>query len=129
MPRKSIPSTTLVQAVRRYFGLEQQELAAYLGIGRAMVGHLESGRRSLSATLLLRLNPLALHLPATEPPLPLAEALPPGAPLPSAPTTWPTTTCCACRQKPSKPKLPPWPRCWRSVRQASRRAQKYIFYQ
>lgn len=82
MPRKSIPSTTLVQAVRRYFGLEQQELAAYLGIGRAMVGHLEAGRRSMSATVLLRLNPLARHLPPTPPLAPPTDALPPSAPPP-----------------------------------------------
>ena len=31
MPRKSIPSNTLLAAVRHYFALQQQQLAAYLG--------------------------------------------------------------------------------------------------
>ncbi len=83
MPRPSIPSTTLVQAVRRYFGLEQQELAAYLGVSRAQVAHLESGRRALSSALLLRLNPLALHLPPTTETAPApAQVLPATAPPP-----------------------------------------------
>ena len=82
MPRKSIPSTTLVQAVRRYFGLEQQALAAYLGVTRAQVAHIESGRRALSSALLLRLNPLARHLPPAAEAAP--DALPPSAPAPEA---------------------------------------------
>lgn len=82
MPRKSIPSTTLVQAVRRYFGLGQQELATYLGVTRAQVAHLEAGRRALSSALLLRLNPLASHLPPTADTPPVA--LPPTAPRPEA---------------------------------------------
>jgi len=64
MPRKSIPSTTVVQALRRHFGLHQFELAAYLGLTRALVGHLEAGRRSLSGPVLQQLVPLAAHLPA-----------------------------------------------------------------
>ena len=81
MPRKSIPSTSLVQAVRRHFGLHQFELAAYLGVGRAMVGHLEAGRRPLPTPVLLRLAPLASLLPPAET---IAEAakpelLPPAA--------------------------------------------------
>ena len=83
MPRKSIPSTTLVQAVRRYFGLEQQQLAAYLGVTRAQVAHIESGRRALSSALLLRLNPLALHLPPDSDALAApVGVLPPSAPAP-----------------------------------------------
>ena len=83
MPRKSFPSATLMQAVRHYFGLEQQELARYLGVTRAQVAHIESGRRALSSALLLRLNPLALHLPpdAETAPAPVEE-LPPSAPPP-----------------------------------------------
>jgi DNA-binding XRE family transcriptional regulator len=64
MPRKSIPSATLMQAVRRHFGLEQQELAAYLGISRQHVASIEAGRRVMTGPVLLRLNPLAVHLPA-----------------------------------------------------------------
>lgn len=68
MPRRSVPSTTLVQAVRRYFGLEQHEMAALLGVSRAMISHLEAGRKALPGKVLLRLNPLAALLPAETPP-------------------------------------------------------------
>ncbi|MFD2783998.1 helix-turn-helix domain-containing protein [Hymenobacter rubripertinctus] len=85
MPRKSIPSTTLFAQVRTYFGLEQQELAAYLGISRPYVADIEAGRRSLTSPLLLRLSPLAVLLPAAGPARPAApqpELAPPGAPAP-----------------------------------------------
>lgn len=83
MPRKSIPSATLVQAVRRYFGMQQSELAAYLGVTAAFVGHVEAGRKVLSGRVLLRLNPLAVHLPPeAEMTAPPATALPPAAPAP-----------------------------------------------
>jgi DNA-binding XRE family transcriptional regulator len=83
MPRKSIPSTSLVQAVRRYFGLQQRELATFLGVSEAMIGHIEAGRKVLPGKLLLRLNALAIHLPpdadtAGAP----AEGLPATAPSP-----------------------------------------------
>ncbi|GAA3926820.1 helix-turn-helix transcriptional regulator [Hymenobacter algoricola] len=83
MPRKSIPSTTLVAQVRKHFGLEQQELAAYLGISRPYVADLEAGRRALTSRVLLRLNPLAALLPADAPARPAApapEVPPPGLP-------------------------------------------------
>ncbi|RYU78213.1 helix-turn-helix domain-containing protein [Hymenobacter persicinus] len=83
MPRKSIPSTTLLAQVRKYFGLEQQELAAYLGITGAHVGHLEAGRRAITSRVLLRLHPLAARLPPDAParPAPPApEVPPPGLP-------------------------------------------------
>lgn len=70
MPRKSIPSTTLLQAVRRHFGLQQQEMATYLGVSEAMIGHIEAGRKGLPGAVLVRLTPLALHLPAALPPAP-----------------------------------------------------------
>lgn len=80
MPRKSIPSTTVVQAVRRHFGLHQFELADYLGLTRALVGHLEAGRRNLSAVVLQRLATLAGHLPEATPPAdPAAHLAPPAA--------------------------------------------------
>ena len=85
MPRKSIPSTTLVQAVRRYFGLHQRELAQLLGVSEAMIGHLEAGRKALPGAVLLRLSPLAVLLPATErarPATPVPEEPPPAAPAP-----------------------------------------------
>ncbi|MBD2716985.1 helix-turn-helix transcriptional regulator [Microvirga sp. STR05] len=72
MPRQSIPSTTLLAQVRKYFGLEQRELAGLLGVTAAQVGHIEAGRRTLTSKVLLRLNPLAALLPP-EAPAPLSE--------------------------------------------------------
>ncbi|MBO2008140.1 helix-turn-helix domain-containing protein [Hymenobacter negativus] len=85
MARKSIPSTTLVQTVRHYFGLQQSELAAYLGVTAAFIGHLEAGRKVLPSQVLLRLAPLAAWLPAPDAPAspaaPVPEALPDPEPL------------------------------------------------
>ena len=63
MARLSKFSSSPLALVRRYFGLDQQQLATYLGIGAAMVGHLEAGRRAVSSAVLLRLAPLAARLP------------------------------------------------------------------
>lgn len=82
--RKSIPSTTLVAAVRRYYGLTQQALGAYLGVGTAFVGHIESGRKALPSAALLRLTPLATQVPDQLPPP--VEELPAWAPAPAAAT-------------------------------------------
>lgn len=68
MPRKSIPSTTVVQAVRGHFGLQQQELAAYLGVSPELVKHIEAGRRIATTPVLLRLAPLAALLPGPDAP-------------------------------------------------------------
>ncbi len=78
MPRRSIPSNTLVAAVRRHFGLEQQELAAYLGVSRVLLANIEAGRRALTGRLLLRLAPLAALVPD-------APASPESAPPPAGP--------------------------------------------
>jgi len=59
--------------VRRYFGLDKQQLARYLGVSLGQVSHIEAGRRALTGKVLLQLNPLALLVPATLPP-PLSEA-------------------------------------------------------
>ena len=84
MGRKSIPSTTDVARVRHYFGLDQRTLGQYLGVGAAMVGHLEAGRRLLSGPVLLRLGQLAAQVPAsTAQPEPKPEAA--GAPPAAAP--------------------------------------------
>ncbi|MBT9395125.1 helix-turn-helix domain-containing protein [Hymenobacter sp. NST-14] len=75
----------MVAAVRKYLALEQQELAAYLGVSRELLANIEAGRRSLTGPLLLRLNPLAALLPAGErarPAAPVPEQAPPGAPAP-----------------------------------------------
>ncbi|MBC7449250.1 MAG: helix-turn-helix transcriptional regulator [Hymenobacteraceae bacterium] len=54
--------------IRTYFGLEQRELATWLGVTAAYLGHVEAGRRPLSAGVYERMLPLALQLP--EVPLP-----------------------------------------------------------
>ncbi|MBO0356497.1 hypothetical protein J0X19_00940 [Hymenobacter sp. BT186] len=85
MPRRAIPSTTLVAAVRKYFGLVQHELAAYLGVSPELVKHIEAGRRTLTGPVLLRLNSLAQLLPPDAPAQPAApepDMPPPGAPAP-----------------------------------------------
>lgn len=86
MTRPANHSSSSLAVVRRYFGLEQQELAQYLGVSRGLVAHIEAGRREPSATVLMRLMPLAEQVP---PPLPApAEApatyLPPPEPAPDA---------------------------------------------
>ncbi|TGE24662.1 XRE family transcriptional regulator [Hymenobacter aquaticus] len=85
MPRRSIPSTTLLAQVRKHFGLDQQELADYFGISRPYVADIEAGRRVLTSRVLLRLNPLAALLPAEAPARPASpapEVVPPGVPAP-----------------------------------------------
>jgi len=84
MPRPSLPSTTIMASVRRHFGLEQQELAAYLRITRAAVANIEAGRRGLSAPVMLRLLPLVQQLPPAPLPAPTLAALPADAPPPLA---------------------------------------------
>ncbi|MBC7448389.1 MAG: helix-turn-helix transcriptional regulator [Hymenobacteraceae bacterium] len=62
MPRARKPSFTTLAMVRRYFNLEQEELALYLGVSRGMVAHLEAGRRAVSEAVFLRLLPLSTQL-------------------------------------------------------------------
>lgn len=64
MARRSIYSTSLLAQVRRYFGLPQWELAAFLGVSPELVKHIEAGRRTITSRVLLQLNALALLLPA-----------------------------------------------------------------
>lgn len=68
--------------MRRYFGLSQQELSLFLDVGKAIIGHIESGRRDLTLTLRLRLFPLTRHLPASPHIPPDDELLPTMAPAP-----------------------------------------------
>ena len=86
MGRRSIPSNTLVAAVRHFFGISQADMAGFLGISQGQLANIEAGRRGLSAAALLRLNPLAALLP--EAPLP-TEPLTEPLPLPVAPTAAP----------------------------------------
>lgn len=64
MPRTANLSTTPLAQVRRHFGLDQATLAAYLGMGAGMVGHLEAGRKALGLVATQRLLPLLHALPA-----------------------------------------------------------------
>jgi transcriptional regulator with XRE-family HTH domain len=84
MPRPSLPSDTISAAVRRHFGLEQQELAAYLRVGRSTIANVEAGRREFSAKVLLRLLPLVQQLPPAPLPAPTLAELPADAPAPLA---------------------------------------------
>jgi len=83
MPRAALRSTSPLAAVRRYFGLHQFELAAYLGSSPELAKHQEAGRRSLGAATTQRLLPLLQALPATPaPPAAPAAGLAPPAPEP-----------------------------------------------
>ena len=78
MPRPSKLSATPLAQVRHYFRLDQATLAAYVGIGVGMVGHIEAGRKTSSSQVLLRLLPLLQALPtASEAPDPAAHLAPP----------------------------------------------------
>jgi DNA-binding XRE family transcriptional regulator len=69
--------------VRRYFGLDQTKLALFLEVSKALIGHIEAGRRGLSLSLRLRLLPLLRHLPEGPIMRPADEALLPAtAPAP-----------------------------------------------
>jgi transcriptional regulator with XRE-family HTH domain len=63
---KALPSTSTAATVRAYFGLSQAELAQFLGITRALVGHVETGRRELSRAHSKQLDLLADLLPPPE---------------------------------------------------------------
>lgn len=47
--------------IREYYGMSQQELAAYLNISQPLLAMVELGKRSLSTAVLLRLNHLEIH--------------------------------------------------------------------
>lgn len=80
MPRRAKLSATPLAQVRRYFGLDQATLAAYLGVGAGMVGHIEAGRKVASHTVLLRLTLLISQLSTADNPE-SALAPPSAAPL------------------------------------------------
>lgn len=66
MPRTGSFSLTLLAQVRRHYGLSQAELAALLGITKALVSYLEAGRRALSPAVAGRLAPFVAALPPTD---------------------------------------------------------------
>ena len=85
MARRSRASTNLLVRLRTWFGLDQAELALYLGTSPALIGSIESSRRALTADLFLALRPLVLQLPPAEAAGPAPGAgPPPGLPAPDA---------------------------------------------
>jgi len=85
MSRRARYTDTLPATVRRYFGLQQVELADYLGVSPTLVKHVEAGRRGLSLVVLARLAPLARLVPegptAPEIAVPLLPGQPAAGPL------------------------------------------------
>ena len=83
----ALPSDNLLARVRAWFGLDQAALALYLGVSRELVRSAESGRRQLTATLLLPLLPLLKHLPpaGAAPEVRAAAESVPGSPPPGLP--------------------------------------------
>ena len=88
MPRRATPSTNLLSRARVWLGLQQTEMALYLGVSPELVRAIETGRRNLTTPLLLLLRPLLPHLPPADAgtvlPLPPPVAPPPGLPAPEA---------------------------------------------
>jgi len=83
MARPSHPAETPFALVREYFGLDQQTLAAGLGVGREQLANMEAGRRSPRAATTQRLLPLLHALPtAPAPPADPAAGLAPPTPAP-----------------------------------------------
>ncbi len=64
MPRLPVSLDSATAAIRQHFGLNQQEVAQWLGLSEATVGHLETGRRALSPAAAEALAPLVAQLPA-----------------------------------------------------------------
>jgi DNA-binding XRE family transcriptional regulator len=63
MSRPAFLSDSVIAAIRQHFKLGQAELAAWLGLSEASIGHLETGRRSLSPAVAEALAPLVAQLP------------------------------------------------------------------
>jgi transcriptional regulator with XRE-family HTH domain len=84
MPRRANPSDSSLAAVRQYFGIDQQEMARYLGLSAPSVSQIEAGRQGRSAEVLRLLDPLVAALPPTateDTPAPADLGLPERAPL------------------------------------------------
>lgn len=63
MPRSAPYTGSRLARVCQYFGLQQRELAALLGISNALVRQLEAGRRTLTPTIAARLAPFLASVP------------------------------------------------------------------
>ncbi|GAA4365258.1 hypothetical protein GCM10023185_35420 [Hymenobacter saemangeumensis] len=89
MPRQSAPSTHLIARVRAWFGLTHAELGLYLGVSKALLQAIETGRRQLTPAVAVPLLPLLQLVPQEGPANTTAApalppALPAGTPLPDA---------------------------------------------
>ena len=87
MARPSNFPDSRLAILRRYLGLQQQELANFLGISRSLLANLEANRRSLSQAVHERAAPLLALLPEGALPALLAALAPP-APDPAPPGHW-----------------------------------------
>ena len=74
MPRLAALVDTLPARIRRYFGLEQAELARFLDVSAAQASRLEAGRRGPSPAVQALLDVLAGPLPPGLPPSAAADA-------------------------------------------------------
>jgi len=63
MPRTAPDSLSTLARVRRYYGLQQRELAALVGISPALAHQLEAGRRALTPAVAERLAPYLPPVP------------------------------------------------------------------
>jgi transcriptional regulator with XRE-family HTH domain len=86
MPRRAAFSDHILARIRRWFGLEQAELALYLGVSVNLVSSIEAGRRRLSTAVADAMLPLARQLPEPVARInePLPAGLPPTSPAPDA---------------------------------------------
>ncbi|WP_187632090.1 helix-turn-helix transcriptional regulator [Hymenobacter lutimineralis] len=111
MPRRALPSTSVLARIRAWFGLQQQELALYLGVTQQLVQGIEAGNRKMSTAVAMAMLPLARQLP--EPLTRLQEPLPATLPPPvRPPRPMPSTSggACACNGPPGcAPKPSSWP--------------------
>ena len=72
MSRPAAHSTSLLADVRRYYGLQQGELAALLGISPALAHQIEAGRRALTLEVSERLAPFTQQMGEDTAPVPAA---------------------------------------------------------
>ncbi|WP_210518651.1 helix-turn-helix domain-containing protein [Hymenobacter terricola] len=81
MARPSNFPDSRLAILRKYLGLQQQELAGFLGISRSLLANLEANRRSMSREVSERAAPLLVLLPEAA----LLAVLAPPTPPPTLP--------------------------------------------
>ena len=84
MARPSNFPDSRLAVLRQYLGLQQQELANFLGISRSLLANLEANRRGMSQAVFERLEPLLALLPESARLTVLAAPVPPPT-LPATP--------------------------------------------